>query len=682
MRLRSAAFCTAFGLLLGCQHYTLKHEIREQEGRLQTSKLQLKKKHVTADANSLEDCAKDQPGAMCDQTELGLKKQLGELRQKAHVAIQKQYKQELDAQVNQLQDVLAKYDSCVATCKEQLDCRAKCKTSDVSAVIRKTQELLRKDPGAVPGGDDGDEVTTDCRQWQRQSRTHNVYVFDGRTETLNPPSGIQYDTKPVYVCIENANYAMRYQVATTATALPAQDYTSGLASILLAGSAAPKGEQPSAGGDDATRLGRVKAALAWPEAKEKEALLKKLAEDADLLVEATALIGAQNQSTKQRILEKNATKSPDDLKTLLGKDMVLWEKVLSFLSADPDASKKFQQALENLDKKKPIAVEAPVAKLDAHRTAVVAAMATFQQARTSLSAPFLSRARFVKLVKELAAHRKDLRAAYAALVSSEPDKDKDKDKAGGESDKSLAEAALRLLNTLATLEEQLESFGGQPLHFPVAVERDKEMAIVVNGARLKLRQDAEQKTESMMVFGDSRVLARTAVQIRTLVYVRASLGLAWTSLNNPTYTVAPNQEGTQVLVASQSSELVPMLVLSHYWSGADLRALQPWDKNRAGWWKNLFPTFAVGIPLSKSPFENFFVGAQLQPIPGLSVIGGVNIGKVNVLRDGFTVGAAVPTSFRPADAAEQAYRPGGFVGVAIMDSLFVKLILSLIGAPK
>lgn len=679
MRARSAAFCTSLSLLLGCQHYTLKSEIHDQEENIQTSKLQIKKKHVTAEAQSLADCAKEPSGAMCDQTELGLRKQLGELRQKARVAIQKQYKQELDAQVNQLQSVLAQYDRCVTECKEQLDCRAKCKTSNVTAVIQKTQELLRKGPGAAPADDD-EEVTTSCKQWQQKARAQNVYIFDGRTETLNPPSGIQYDTKPVYVCIENANYAVRYQVATTATALPAQDYTSGLASLIVPA-------EPKSGAAATQGISRKQVQDAYNETDPAQAKLKKLAEDSDFMEATARFIEGLDADTKKKLaggvfsgLPVGKGKVQEKLST---QDLKLLKTTLKEIDSDTKLSDKYFASLDQyFSSKKPGPAEPQPPKLEAERAAVVTAMATFQEARTSLSAPFLSRARFVKLVKELAAHQKKLREAYAALASSEQAQDKDKDKAGGETDKSLAEAALRLLNTLATLEEQLESFGGQPLHFPVAVERDKEMAIVVNGARLKLRQDAEQKTESMMVFGDSRVLARTAVQIRTLVYVRASLGLAWTSLNNPSYSVAPNQEGTQVLSASQSAELVPMLVLSHYWTGADLRALQPWDKNRAGWWKNLFPTFAIGIPLNKSPFENFFVGAQLQPVPGLSVIGGAHIGKVNVLRDGFTVGAAVPASFRATDAAEQAYRPGGFVGVAIMDSLFVKLILSLIGTPK
>lgn len=676
MRIRSVALCTSLSLLLGCQQYLIKREIHEQEESLQTARLQLQKKRVTAEAQSLMDCAKEPPGAQCDQTELGLRKQLSELQQKARVAIQKQHKQELDAQVSQLQNVLSQYDNCVAKCQADLSCRAQCKTDDVTAVIRRTQELLRKSAGAAQPSDD-EVVTTSCKQWQRQSRTQNVYIFDGRTETLNPPSGIQYDTKPVYVCIENANYAMRYGVKDKATALPAQDYTSGLASILLPG--AKSAESASGGTDKPGLFARVKAATG--DLREgKETKLDALAKDQDFLNYTAAFLAGRAPEVRKQLFGKTEIKAPEII-CLLSQQRELLKKVLSHLSTDNVAS-AYQTYLKEAVPTKPDSDRTPPPPLDTHRAAVLNAMATFQETRTSLSAPFLSRTRFAKLVKELAQHRDDLRKAYAALAVSEQDKAKEPEKAGGETDKSLADAALRLLNTLATLEEQLESFGSQPLHFPVAVERDNQVAIVVSGARLKLRQDADQKTESMMVYGDSRELARTSVQIRTLVYVRASLGLAWTSLNNPSFSVAPNQEGTQVLVASQSSELVPMLVLSHYWTGADLRALQPWDTNRRGWWKNMFPTFAIGIPLTKSPFENFFVGAQLQPVPGLSVIGGVNIGKVNVLRDGFTVGAAVPASFRAADAAEQVYRPGGFVGIAVADSLFVKLILSLIQAPK
>src|SRR5262249_14440368 len=136
---------------------------------------------------------------------------------------------------------------------------------------------------------------------------------------------------------------------------------------------------------------------------------------------------------------------------------------------------------------------------------------------------------------------------------------------------------------------------------------------------------------------------------------------------------------------THSTEIVPLLVLSHYWYGADVRAPQPWDFKRPRWYLNLIPTFAFGIPLSKSPIENFFIGSQWQPVPGVGMMLGAHVGKVNALRSGFAVGGSTPMpadGFRIGDAVEQRFKSGFYFGVTISDTVFIKLLLALAGGAR
>ena len=142
--------------------------------------------------------------------------------------------------------------------------------------------------------------------------------------------------------------------------------------------------------------------------------------------------------------------------------------------------------------------------------------------------------------------------------------------------------------------------------------------------------------------------------------------------------------GAQVITHGNDAGILPIFVLSHYWCGADLREVQPYHRfGRCGWANTLLPTLAVGIPLSKDPTKNIFLGGMLQPVPGLALIGGMHVGQVSVLRHGYIDGQPPPLiqgqAFDVSQAQENVTRLGYFVGVVVTDSIFVSLFSKLTG---
>lgn len=222
--------------------------------------------------------------------------------------------------------------------------------------------------------------------------------------------------------------------------------------------------------------------------------------------------------------------------------------------------------------------------------------------------------------------------------------------------------------------------------FRIALERDKKVEVALFRQRSTIKvatADGSAEESFQIVLETSERVAYTSLEAHSLSYFRVNVGVVYTFLQDTGYRTAINAGGEPSIVTDKSgSQVLPMLVLSHYWGGTDPLAPCPLSSDRTACpRRNLFPTFAIGIPLTQNPFENFFLGGMWQPFPGIGVTGGLHVGKVTVLRDSFEVGGRPPTAstgFMEKDLITTAFRPNGYVGVVLTSDLFVKILAKVI----
>ncbi|HMU37379.1 MAG TPA: hypothetical protein PKE31_00045 [Pseudomonadota bacterium] len=224
--------------------------------------------------------------------------------------------------------------------------------------------------------------------------------------------------------------------------------------------------------------------------------------------------------------------------------------------------------------------------------------------------------------------------------------------------------------------------------FNVASRANTEAEIVVRSTPLVLsKKDGEAKESLSLSYGTPTDIARYSLQIRSLAYVRFGLAVGYSSTHGQSVTTARNDLGVDVLRRNDDLGITPMVVMTHYWCGADERRIQPWDKSRSCWGRNLVPTIAIGVPITSSnALQHFFLGLVWQPIPAIGFIAGGHIGRVNRVRAEFFDGMAVQSGnvgFRPdVDAMETVTRLGWYVGAVITDATFVKLLRDMLGGNK
>jgi hypothetical protein len=220
--------------------------------------------------------------------------------------------------------------------------------------------------------------------------------------------------------------------------------------------------------------------------------------------------------------------------------------------------------------------------------------------------------------------------------------------------------------------------------FTMGSRANTEAEVVVRSAPLVMTsatKDAgkdDEKTALSLSYGPATDLARYTFQIRGLSYVRFGFSLGYSSVQNQGVTTGRNDTGSEVLRTKQDMGLTSMILMTHYWCGADEREIQPWDRSRGCWWANLLPTIAVGLPITAiNTFQHIFLGAVWQPVPAIGLVGGAHLGRVDRMRAEFSDGMALPagnTGFRPeVDTIETVTKIGWYVGAVVTDAAFIKL---------
>lgn len=230
--------------------------------------------------------------------------------------------------------------------------------------------------------------------------------------------------------------------------------------------------------------------------------------------------------------------------------------------------------------------------------------------------------------------------------------------------------------------------------FLVTSRANSEVEVVVRSTPLVVSApkqvdiEDDDKPKDLKVglsYGAATDVARYSFQIRSLAYVRFGVAVGYSSTHGQSVSTTRNDLGAEVLRRNDDLGITPMVVMTHYWCGADERAIQPWDNSRSCWGWNMVPTIAVGLPITTTnALQQVFLGLVWQPLPAIGFIGGAHLGRVNRMRPEFFDGMAVPlgnTNFRPeVDATETVTRLGWYVGAVITDATFIKLIRDALGS--
>jgi hypothetical protein len=213
----------------------------------------------------------------------------------------------------------------------------------------------------------------------------------------------------------------------------------------------------------------------------------------------------------------------------------------------------------------------------------------------------------------------------------------------------------------------------------------RSMPLVVSAPQQKDIDGVAKDWKIGLSYGAATDVARYSFQIRSLAYVRFGVAVGYSSTHGQSVSTTRNDLGAEVLRRNDDLGITPMVVMTHYWCGADERAIQPWDNSRSCWKWNMAPTIAVGLPITTTnALQQVFLGLVWQPLPAIGFIGGAHLGRVNRMRPEFFDGMAVPLSssnFRPdVDAIETVTRLGWYVGAVITDATFIKLIRDALGS--
>lgn len=481
----------------------------------------------------------------------------------------------------------------------------------------------------------------DCAAYQRKNQDKFIIVFNTQSRPAHVPRDYTYSSVPVFVCVDNIDYRFKYGVsvnlkdlAPVRTALDeltgAADSKDGSSGIQKSGRLPDLALQLEV--KQQLELARLIARLNGP-----EPVLYPDARDAyeKLLSYDTSAWEDGWRQLLQYTVSHLLTAGQNLIRIGTGKDKEVEILIKgSQLDLAPESVRQFLAAQAEIERREQEWQSARQKASDANGTNkktlenLKAQLAELEKLTPQTSA---LKAQIERLNEQLKETSAKLKAAYDELHNLE----------------------LKALESKQAAE----------------ASRDAAQKAIGKSSELKLK------------YAEAKELDRVTIQSRSLTYIRGSLGLAYTTLQNRSYSLGPNDVGAQVIRSNTDLQMLAMLVLSHYWCGADLRETkQPWDRSRSCWAANLAPTFALGVPLNKNPLENILIGMQWSPVPGFGLLTGVHVGRVNALRPGFAEGNAPPpdSSFRIEDAAAQKTAVGFSIGGTLTDALLIRLIRGLI----
>lgn len=254
-----------------------------------------------------------------------------------------------------------------------------------------------------------------------------------------------------------------------------------------------------------------------------------------------------------------------------------------------------------------------------------------------------------------------------------------------EGDSTLRDQAASVCTTAKSLKNHIDMVNARSA-FAVRAAADTMLTINVTGTRLMVTAaDGNPANHApanrTLKYDAGAVLATLNVEVHSLTRAHVAFGLSVVNVSGGghTYSVAQDSSGASVIRGSRDIAIVPMLMLSHWWCPVDPREGEPWDvlpgKCDGRW--NFLPRIAVGIPLSRSPLENFYVGAIEQLVSGIAFVAGVSYQKVSTLSGGFQEGTPVPADFHISDNLQPGWKPAFFVGVALTDAAIIKVVGAL-----
>jgi hypothetical protein len=541
-----------------------------------------------------------------------------------------------------------------------------------------------KAPAATEGG-------IDCSAFRRlralpepQDPAEYVVIFDAAARRFDRPVIYTYGERPVWVCLRNADYRMRYSLNATFTDLPAGP-SADFRANLQQGKAAPP--TPKTVADGGAALGKQLSFVLG-------GVIGGAVRDTSVLADArTALTtaAAALTATRQALVYR-----PELADALADIDAAAQEVTGEVPIAAAEAS-RVRRLLEGARSKiesADLAEEAPASNADLDEVDV---------ALQSLDPNSLSSAD-QKTLKDLTKWRDNLRdyqQQTAKLQAQNIDKVR----------QAYAVSA-DILNHFATVDRNV---------FPVATDKERLYTLEITASRANLiKQNSGVPTNTpsgsakavspapgtpggadggtsvdsnpspaspspeqwRLSYGTASTVANETFHVRSLSYVRLNLGFGVTSLRDAGFSIKTNDIGAQVITHGSDPGVAPLFVLSHYWCGVDLRETQPWHRwNRCGKYNTFIPTIAVAVPLDRNPVQNFFWGAMWSPIPGLGAIGGAHLGNINVLKHGYLDGQPPPVTsvpLNPDDYQERQLRLGWYVGAVLTDALFIALFSKLI----
>jgi len=211
--------------------------------------------------------------------------------------------------------------------------------------------------------------------------------------------------------------------------------------------------------------------------------------------------------------------------------------------------------------------------------------------------------------------------------------------------------------------------GGRSVHLEV---RHRRQTVTFDGSMAHL------------AYREHRVSSR--LEIHEVEFFRIEPGFSFSLLRQPSFEVLRDVATGDSVIALRGDGydiFAPAVFASFYWCGQDVRR-SPWSRVCADvdaqWLRDLLPklpSITIGIPINSSLVNgtaNFFVGALFNVIPYVSLGVGVHLGlNVVQLRAPFRVGDPVPIGTAVAALTDRTVQAGLYFSLSIAPDAFAAL---------